>query len=178
MNKIIRFWPVLLLLGLIAVFFFGLQQDPRKLPSNLIGKPVPAFRLPELHQAGQYVRPEQFKGQVWLLNVWASWCVACRHEHDLLKAVAASKSITLVGLNYKDHNSAAAQWLKDMGGDPYQAIAVDSQGTTGIDLGIYGVPETFIIDKQGRIAYRYTGAITNEDYQNVLIPVIEKLKNE
>lgn len=178
MKKILRFWPLILLFSLVMVFFFGLQQDPRKLPSNLINKPIPTFRLPELHQTNQYIQPEQFKRQVWLLNVWASWCEACRHEHDLLKAIAASKSITLIGLNYKDHNDSAKQWLDDMGGNPYQAIAVDAQGSTGIDLGIYGVPETFIIDKQGKIAYRYTGAITSDDYQNILVPIIKDLQNE
>lgn len=178
MKKILRFLPLILLAGLIAMFFLGLKQDPRKLPSNLIGKTIPSFNLADLHQPNQMISPHQFQGQVWLLNVWASWCQACRHEHDLLNAIAGSKTITLVGLNYKDHDTAAKQWLVDMGGNPYQKIAIDPNGITGIDLGIYGVPETFIIDKTGKIAYRYTGALTPQDYQQTLLPIIEKLKNE
>lgn len=178
MKKALRFWPLAILIILLAVFFLGLQKDPRKLPSNLIGKPMPAFNLPDLHDANRSITPNQYQGKVWLLNVWASWCVACRQEHDMLLALSKNQSASLIGLNYKDNNVAAQQWLVDMGGNPYQYSAVDQTGITGIDLGIYGVPETFIIDKNGNIAYRYTGALNPEDYQNKLLPLIEKLQNE
>ena len=176
MKKIIRFCPVFLLLGVLVLFFFGLRNDPRKLPSSLINKPLPAFSLPALQDASRTIDSKNYLGQVWILNVWASWCVACRQEHDFLLTLAQEKTIPIVGLNYKDEPAAARRWLREMGGDPYEVSAVDQLGQMGIDLGVYGVPETFLIDAKGHVIYRFTGAVNEVAFQTDFRPLIQKAR--
>lgn len=162
----------------LAVFLgLGLKLDPREVPSPLIGKPAPDFRLPQLHEDGQFFGPKDFEGKVWLLNVWASWCASCRTEHPVLNAWARSGEVAIVGLNYKDEPDAARQWLAQLG-NPYTLSARDQDGRVGIDWGVYGVPETFVIDKRGIIRHKHIGPVAAEDIQSELKPLIQRLKDE
>jgi cytochrome c biogenesis protein CcmG/thiol:disulfide interchange protein DsbE len=167
--------PLGVFLLLCAFFAVGLMRDPREVPSPFIGKPAPAFTLQQLHQPERAFTPDDMKGKVWLLNVWASWCVSCRVEHPLLVEMARNKVIPIVGLNYKDKREDGVGWLAKHG-DPYSLSAFDVEGRVGIDYGVYGVPETFVIDKQGVIRYKQIGPITPEALEKVLMPLIRKLE--
>jgi cytochrome c biogenesis protein CcmG/thiol:disulfide interchange protein DsbE len=166
--------PLVLFLGLAVFFAIGLTRDPRVIPSPFIGKAAPAFRLEQLADAGAAFTPEQMKGKVWLLNVWASWCVACRVEHPLLVELSKQKLVPIVGLNYKDKRDDGLQWLRRHG-DPYSLSAFDVEGKVGIDYGVYGVPETFVIDKQGLIRYKQIGPITPEALEKKILPLLREL---
>jgi cytochrome c biogenesis protein CcmG, thiol:disulfide interchange protein DsbE len=160
----------------IAVFLgVGLTRDPRKLPSTFIDKPAPQFTLKQVQALDKTFSPQDMKGQVWMLNVWASWCTACRVEHPLLVEIARSKAVPLIGLDYKDKPEDALKMLEQQG-NPYQLSALDLDGRVGIDFGVYGVPETFIIDKNGVIRHKQIGPITPESLQNEILPLIAKLK--
>lgn len=172
MNR--RYLPLAVFIGILALLAVGLTLNPRDLPSALINKKVPEFTLPSLWQQAHPVDPSAYRGHVWIMNVWASWCAACQDEHQLLLDWRLPEGVTLVGLNYKDHPPAARGWLQDMGGDPYAAVAVDIEGKTGIDLGIYGVPETFVIGRDGRILARHTGALTPESMLQKIMPVVQE----
>ena len=161
-----------LLAGFLAV---GLKRDPREVPSPLIDKPAPAFSLPQLDAPDQQVSPKDLLGQVWLLNVWASWCVACRQEHPLLVEVSKAGQVKLFGLNYKDKREDALGWLQQFG-NPYLKSMSDTEGLVGIDYGVYGVPETFVIDKQGVIRYKQIGPVTPEALRDTLLPLVAKLE--
>jgi len=161
-----------LLAGFLAV---GLKRDPREVPSPLIDKPAPAFSLPQLDAPDQQVSPKDLLGQVWLLNVWASWCVACRQEHPLLVDVSKAGQVKLYGLNYKDKREDALGWLQQFG-NPYLKSMSDTGGLVGIDYGVYGVPETFVIDKQGVIRYKQIGPVTPEALRDTLLPLVAKLE--
>lgn len=163
-----------LLLILLGV---GLKLDPREVPSPFIGKPAPAFALPTVHAADQTLSTEAFKGQVSLLNVWASWCVSCRQEHPLLLELAKTGLVPVYGLNYKDERKAATAWLTRFG-NPYKASAFDAEGKIGIDWGVYGVPETFVIDRKGIIRHKFTGPLTEEALEKQLLPLIRTLQAE
>ena len=159
----------------IAVFLgVGLRLDPREVPSALINKPAPAFSLPQLHQPAQTFSHDEMKGKVWLLNVWASWCVACRDEHPVLVELARSGTIPIVGLNYKDYRADGLRWLKQFG-DPYRLSVYDRDGRIGIDYGVYGVPETFLIDKNGIIRYKRIGVVTPEILRDKILPLVKEL---
>jgi len=162
---------------LAAFLAVGLKLDPREIPSPLIDKPAPTFSVPTLFDAKQSIGSEQLKGQIWLLNVWASWCVACRQEHPLLNELAEQNIVPLVGLNYKDERTDAINWLGERG-NPYTIIAHDLKGNVGIDYGVYGVPESFLIDKNGQIRYKQIGPFTAEVIQQTLLPLIKTLKEE
>jgi cytochrome c biogenesis protein CcmG/thiol:disulfide interchange protein DsbE len=166
--------PLALFLALAIFFAVGLTRDPRKVPSPLIDKPAPSFRLEQLHEPQRAFTPEDMKGKVWLLNVWASWCASCRIEHPLLVDMARGKLVTIVGLNYKDKREDAKAWLGKFG-DPYAVSAWDIEGRVGIDYGVYGAPETFLIDKQGVIRYKQIGPITPEALEKQIVPLIRKL---
>ena len=159
------------LLGFLAV---GLKLDPREVPSPLIDKPAPPFKLPRLDVPEQALSLDDLKGKVWLLNVWASWCVACRVEHPLLVELAGTNSVPIYGLNYKDKRDDALAWLSKHG-NPYVASLSDAEGLVGIDFGVYGVPETFVIDKDGRIAYRHVGPLQPQDLTTTILPLVKKL---
>lgn len=165
---------VTLLTGLLAV---GLTLDPREVPSPLIGKPAPSFTLPNLADPARTLSPADWQGQVSLVNVWASWCASCRDEHPLLMELARRNGVLLHGLNYKDRWEDALGWLGRFG-NPYRSIAFDEQGRAGLDWGVYGVPETFILDKRGYIRHKHVGAIDRDDLERTLIPLIEQLQQE
>ena len=167
--------PLVLFFALVAFFAVGLMRDPREVPSPFIGKPAPGFKLETLHQPEKAFTPDEMKGKVWLLNVWASWCVSCRVEHPLLVEMARNKVVPIVGLNYKDKREDGTRWLAKFG-DPYALSAWDIDGRVGIDYGVYGAPETFVIDKQGVIRYKQIGPITRETLDKVLLPLIRKLE--
>jgi cytochrome c biogenesis protein CcmG/thiol:disulfide interchange protein DsbE len=167
--------PLAVFVILCGFLFVGLWRDPREVPSPLIDKPAPAFTLAQLHEPAKTLGPADFKGQVWLLNVWASWCVSCREEHPLLVELAKSKIVPIVGLNYKDERAAGMRWLTQYG-DPYNVSAVDRDGRVGIDWGVYGVPETFLVDKEGRIRYKQIGPITAEALEKKILPLIRELQ--
>ncbi|MGE5615561.1 MAG: DsbE family thiol:disulfide interchange protein [Bacillota bacterium] len=160
---------------LVAFFAIGLTRDPREVPSPFIGKPAPSFQLQRLEEPGRTFSPADMKGQVWMLNVWASWCVSCREEHPLLVEMSKRQLVPLVGLNYKDKRDDGLKWLRKFG-DPYAMSAYDDEGKVGIDYGVYGVPETFVIDKEGVIRYKQIGPITPESLEKTLLPLIRKLQ--
>ncbi|WP_028358216.1 DsbE family thiol:disulfide interchange protein [Brackiella oedipodis] len=168
-----RFWPLLVLLGLMLLLGFGLTRTQQPLQSALIGKAMPAFTLPNLKQKQQVLDQSLFKGQVHVLNVWASWCQACLAEHEIFVSQRLPADVRLVGLNYKDQPSAALMWLSDRG-DPYDLIVEDQQGRLGFELGVYGVPETYVINAQGIITYRHVGAFDQAAWQQELMPAIKK----
>ena len=187
--------PLLLFFGLAGFLAFGLTLNPREVPSPLIDKPAPSFKLARVDDPASAFALEEMRGQVWLLNVWASWCVACRQEHPLLVRMAKQKLVPVVGLNYKEVRGDGALnvrgmaleaetamaverargWLSDHG-DPYVLSVLDIDGRVGIDYGVYGVPETFLIDAEGRIRYKHIGPITPDSLQQVIMPKIEELR--
>ncbi len=150
------------------------QYSPRDIPSPLIGKPVPEFDLPTVADPARKVSRDSLLGRVYLLNVWASWCVACREEHPFLVELAGRKAVPIIGLNYKDKRPDALQWLSGMG-DPYETSISDADGRVGINLGVYGVPETFVVDKQGIIRYKQIGPLTPEAWELKVAPLIKSL---
>ncbi len=166
--------PLGIFVVIAAFLAIGLGLDPREVPSPLINKPAPAFSLPQLHQPAQKFSREDMKGKVWLLNVWASWCVACREEHPVLVELAKSGVVPIVGLNYKDERLDGLRWLKQFG-DPYQLSVYDREGMVGIDYGVYGVPETFLIDKAGIIRYKRIGVVTPEILRDKILPMVKEL---
>lgn len=167
--------PLGLFLGLLVFLAVGLRLNPREIPSPFIGKPAPAFTLTQLHEPGKSISPRDMAGQVWVLNVWASWCASCRVEHPVLMDFASLNAVPLVGLNYKDGREDGKKWLSQHG-NPYQVSAFDNDGRAGIDYGVYGVPETFVIDKQGVIRMKFTGPLTPDAISTKLLPLIEELK--
>lgn len=169
--------PLIGFIVLAAFLAIGLRLDPREVPSPLIDKPAPEFSVPTLFDPEQTIGTDKLHGQVWLLNVWASWCAACRDEHPLINELSSEKLLTIVGLNYKDERPDAKQWLKVFG-DPYDSIAYDYEGDVGIDYGVYGVPESFLIDKKGHIRYKQIGPFTPESIEKNLIPMIKTLQAE
>ena len=182
------------LVGFLAV---GLRLNPREVPSPLVGKPAPAFRLAQLHEPDRTLAPEDLRGRVWLLNVWASWCVSCRAEHPLLVAFSKQGGVPIVGLNYKEvrgdgqtdvkglapadeqalTRQRAAEWLARHG-NPYSLSVLDMDGRVGIDYGVYGVPETYLIDKKGVIRYKQIGPITPEALEQKILPLARQLEQE
>jgi cytochrome c biogenesis protein CcmG/thiol:disulfide interchange protein DsbE len=164
----------LILAGFLAI---GLNRDPREVPSPLVDKPAPMFSLPQLADATAKLSPADLRGQVWLFNVWASWCVACRIEHPLLVDLARQGTVPLIGLNYKDQRADALAWLKQHG-DPYKLSVADIEGLVGIDYGVYGVPETFVIDKYGVIRHKHIGPVTPEALRDEILPLVAKLEKE
>lgn len=167
-------FPLIVFAALVVFLWKGLSHDPREVPSPLIGKPAPEFNLPQLQHPEVMVSAKDMRGQVWLLNVWGSWCIACREEHPALLDFARANVVPIVGLNWKDQRADADKWLADFG-DPYKATAFDADGRVGIDFGVYGAPETFVIDKQGMIRMKHVGPITPEVVANKLMPLIKEL---
>ena len=166
--------PLVIFAMLVGFFAVGLTRDPREVPSPFIGKSAPEFKLAELNAADRTFGPDNMRGKVWLLNVWASWCVSCRVEHPLLVEMSKKQLVPIVGLNYKDKREDGLQWLARHG-DPYMLSAYDDEGKVGIDYGVYGVPETFVIDKQGVIRYKQIGPITQEALDKTILPLVKKL---
>jgi cytochrome c biogenesis protein CcmG, thiol:disulfide interchange protein DsbE len=173
--KALRFLIPLAAFAVLAGFLaVGLKLDPHEVPSPLIGKPAPAFALSRLDDADKTIRREDMLGKVWMLNVWASWCVACREEHPNLVAFARTRQLPIIGLNYKDTRKDGLGWLARFG-DPYDASLFDVEGRVGIDFGVYGVPETFIIDKRGVVRFKQIGPVTPEVIETRIVPLVKEL---
>jgi cytochrome c biogenesis protein CcmG/thiol:disulfide interchange protein DsbE len=166
--------PRALFNALAGVLAVGLKLDPREVPSPLIDKPAPAFAAPTLADPARTLRREDLLGKVWMLNVWASWCGACREEHPVLVQFARGRELTLIGLNYKDEREAGSQWLQQFG-NPYTDSLFDPQGRIGLDYGVYGVPETFVIDRQGVVRYKHIGPLTPEVLRDKVEPLLKRL---
>ncbi len=162
---------------LAGFLFVGLYRDPTEVSSPLIDKPVPQFSSPRLEDGGGAFSEQKFFGKVSLFNVWATWCLACRQEHPVLNELAHREAVTIYGLNYKDDISEARRYLMEHG-NPYTANAVDESGRVGIEWGVYGVPETFVIDRKGVIRYKHIGAVKQKDADEKLLPLIRQLQNE
>ena len=174
--KSLRFiLPLLLFVALLLFLWVGLSLNPREVPSPLIGKPAPAFQLARLDDPARMVTEQDLRGQVWLLNVWASWCVSCMAEHPVLVQFARSGVVPIYGLNYKDQRDAAQAWLAK-NGNPYSVSIVDPDGKVGIDYGVYGVPETYLIDKAGIIRYKQIGPVTPKVLSEQILPLIKRLQ--
>ncbi|MBI5278143.1 MAG: DsbE family thiol:disulfide interchange protein [Burkholderiales bacterium] len=168
--------PLVIFIVLVVFLAIGLTRNPRELPSPLIGKPAPLFDAPGLHPArAERFSPKDMLGQVWILNVWASWCVACRVEHPVLMDLAKSGAVRMIGLDYKDLPEKGREWLAKFG-DPYMLSAVDNDGRIGIDYGVYGVPETYLIDKAGVIRFKQVGPVTPEVVQDKILPLVKELQ--
>ncbi|CAN5442298.1 DsbE family thiol:disulfide interchange protein [soil metagenome] len=187
-------FPLIVFLALVIFLGVGLRLNPREVPSPFIGKPAPGFNLTQVGDSAKSFTPQDMAGQVWLLNVWASWCVSCREEHPVLVELAKSKMVPMVGLNYKELRGGgdidvsqidkatemkmsierANKWLSSHG-DPYTLSVLDLDGRVGIDYGVYGVPETFIIDKRGVVRMKHVGPLTPEAINNKLLPLIREL---
>lgn len=167
--------PLMLFLIAVGFLFKGLFLDPHEVPSPLVGKPAPEFTAPLLSEPEKRFNTVDMKGKVWLLNVWASWCVACREEHPALMEMAKLSEIATYGLDYKD-TDGEAQAVIDANGNPYKAIMTDADGKVGIDYGVYGVPETYVIDKAGIIRYKQIGPITEEAFFNKILPLVKTLQ--
>jgi cytochrome c biogenesis protein CcmG/thiol:disulfide interchange protein DsbE len=167
--------PLGLFIILVVFLAIGLTRDPHEVPSPLIGKPAPAFTAPRLQSPEQMFSGKDMLGKVWLFNVWASWCVACRQEHPILMEFAKTKTVPVVGLDYKDQSVDGLKWLARFG-DPYDLSVTDLDGRIGIDFGVYGVPETFLIDKAGVIRYKHIGPVTEDALKNILLPLVRELQ--
>jgi cytochrome c biogenesis protein CcmG/thiol:disulfide interchange protein DsbE len=167
--------PLGLFLILVVFLAIGLTRDPREIPSPLIGKAAPLFTAPHLQTPAQQFSAKDMLGKVWLLNTWASWCVACREEHPILVEFAKTKTLTIVGLDYKDQSAEGMKWLARYG-NPYDIAITDQDGRIGIDFGVYGVPESFLIDKAGMIRYKQIGPITDEALRDKILPLIRELQ--
>ena len=167
--------PLVIFLVMVYFLFVGLNLDPREVPSPLVGKPAPMFSLPRLDDPKESFSPKEMLGKVWLLNVWASWCGACRDEHPILIELSKSGLVPVYGMDYKDTREDAQQWLQQ-GGNPYVATVMDVDGRVGINYGVYGVPETYVIDKTGIIAYKQIGPVTDESLRNKILPLVKRLQ--
>ena len=172
MNRFLL--PLGIFIVLVGFLAIGLNLNPREVPSPLINKPAPAFELPQLHKPEATFSPKDMQGKVWLLNVWASWCVSCRQEHPLLVELAKSGLVPIYGLNYKDPRDDAMRWLKQFG-DPYVLSIIDAEGRIGIDYGVYGVPETYVIDKAGVIRLKQIGPVTQDALEKTILPLVAEL---
>lgn len=178
MGRSIRFLiPLIVFIGLVLLLVWGLGSDPRKVPSPLVGKPVPPYELPTLKDPNRMVSDRDLLGKVTLVNVWGSWCYSCRAEHGELMRIAREGGFQIVGLNWKDETADAVGMLRRFG-DPYVYSAYDRSGRAGIDWGVYGAPETFVVDRQGMIRYKQIGPISEHVWQETLRPLVEELKAE
>ncbi len=178
MSRYLRYLvPLLIFAGMAGFLFMGLGLDPRHVPSPLIGKPVPEFSLPRLKDPGNTIGSADLKGKVYLFNIWATWCPSCRAEHDLLVRLAGSGAVDIYGLIWKDDRDKALAWLRQLG-DPFVANAFDQAGRVAIDWGVYGAPETFIVDRRGIIRYKHAGPLSAQLLEDEILPLIRKLKAE
>lgn len=180
MSRYLRFLVPLAIFAVIAAFLFkGLDENynPRAIPSPLIGKQVPEFSLPLLEQPGTQITNKDLLGKVYLLNVWATWCVSCRAEHETLVQLGRMNKVDIYGLNWKDERVAAQAWLRQLG-NPYTANIFDKKGRTAIDLGVYGAPETFLVDAQGIIRYKHAGPVSPDLIRDKILPMVAELRKK
>jgi len=176
MNRFWLFIPFVLVMVLGVMLYSGIGKDPTKLESARLNQQVPAFELPLLEDPERLVDNEVLKGRVVLLNVWATWCPSCRIEHPYLVELAEKEGVTLIGLNYKDDREPALGWLRDLG-DPYEFNIFDPQGTLGFDLGVYGSPETYLLDADGIVRYRHVGVVDERVWKQTLKPIYDRYAN-
>jgi cytochrome c biogenesis protein CcmG/thiol:disulfide interchange protein DsbE len=169
--------PFVVFLVLSVFLYKGLGRDTREVPSPLVGKPAPAFVLPQLHDATRQFAPKEMLGKVWLLNVWASWCGACKDEHPILMELSHQNIVPIVGLDYKDKRQDGEATLNNAG-DPYNLVIADLDGKVGFDYGVYGVPETYVIDKQGIIKYKLIGPVTPQNLRETILPMVAELQKQ
>ena len=167
--------PLAVFIVLVGVLAIGLTRDPHEIPSPLIGKPAPSFTAPVLDGGGKTFSAKDMLGKVWLLNTWASWCVACRQEHPILVEFSKTGTLPIIGLDYKDKDADGLKWISRYG-NPYNVSITDSDGRIGIDFGVYGVPESFLIDKGGIIRYKQIGPFTEEALRDKLLPLVRELQ--
>ena len=172
--KLRQWWPLGIFLVMVVFLGVGLKLDPREVPSPLIGKPAPDFSAPSLIAPERILRKDDMLGKVWMLNVWASWCVACRAEHPVIVEYVRSGGVPVYGLNYKDKREDGLRWLRQFG-NPYTDTVFDNDGRIGINYGVYGVPETFVIDRAGVIRYKHIGPITPEALRDKIKPLLRQL---
>ena len=173
MNRLLLI-PLALFIALVVFLAIGLNRDPHEVPSPLINRPAPGFQLPQLRDQAKTFSAQEMRGKVWLMNVWATWCVACRDEHPFLLQYAKSGVVPIYGLNYKDDRAAALQLLAN-DGDPYVLNAFDSDGRVAIDYGVYGAPESYLIDRDGIIRFKYIGPITPDVWEKKIVPLVSRL---
>ncbi|WP_203140643.1 DsbE family thiol:disulfide interchange protein [Marinobacter mangrovi] len=177
LKRVLLFLPLVVAVGVGVVLSAGIGRDKETLESALIGKPVPGFQLASLQDPQTTYLPDVFKGQVRLLNVWATWCPSCRVEHPQLVKLAREEGIPIIGLNYKDNRQEALKWLDKLG-NPYSKVLFDPQGTFGFDLGVYGAPETYIIDADGTVRYRHVGVVDEKVWKEELAPLVARYRRE
>ena len=175
MKRFLLFLPLLVALVVGVVLFAGIGKDPTKLESALVGKQVPEFSLRDLHNPDAMLDQSLFRGQVSLLNVWGTWCPACKDEHDDLMWLAEEKGVNIIGLNYKDDPDDARRWLAQFG-NPYSHSMVDRDGRMGIHWGVYGVPETFVVDSQGVVRHKHIGPLSLQDLTEDILPLVKQLR--
>ncbi len=175
MKRFFLFLPLIFALVLGVVLFAGIGKDPTTLESALIGKPVPDFTLASLHDPDLQLDNSLLKGKVQLLNVWATWCPACRDEHGDLLWLAREQGVSIIGLDYKDNRDEALGWLNTLG-NPYQTVIYDPRGSLGFDLGVYGAPETFVINAEGVVLYRHVGVVNRKVWEQTLLPIINEAR--
>ena len=173
MNKYLLI-PLVLFIGLVAFLMIGLHRDPHEVPSPLINKSAPDFQLQQLNEPAKTISAKEMRGKVWLLNFWGTWCVACREEHPVLVKYSKTNAVPIYGVDYKDDRTAAMQMLAEEG-DPYTMTLSDPEGRTSIDYGVYGAPESYLIDKQGVIRFKQIGPITDEVWNNKILPLAKQL---
>ncbi|MDD2915097.1 MAG: DsbE family thiol:disulfide interchange protein [Gallionella sp.] len=167
--------PFVVFVIVAAFLYIGLGLNPREVPSPLVGKAAPAFMLPQLDEPSKQFSPQDMKGKVWLLNVWASWCTACESEHPVFMELSRQNIVPIYGMDYKDKPENGAAWLRQHG-NPYTLVISDSEGRVGIDYGVYGVPETYVIDKQGIIQYKHIGGVSMQVLNEKILPMVKELQ--
>lgn len=169
--------PLAIFVVMVGFLAVGLTLNPREVPSPLVGKAAPDFSLPQLHESDKVFSPKDLAGKVWLLNFWASWCNGCKDEHPVLMQVAKSGEVPIYGVDYKDTREEALTWLRRWG-NPYPLVAVDEAGRVGINYGVYGVPETYVIDKAGKIRYKQIGPVDQDILEKKILPLVRELQNQ
>ncbi len=169
--------PLAIFVVMVGFLAVGLTLNPREVPSPLVGKPAPDFSLPQLHESDKVFSPKDLAGKVWLLNFWASWCNGCKDEHPVLMQMAKSGAVPIYGVDYKDTRQEALAWLARWG-NPYPLVAVDEAGRVGINYGVYGVPETYVIDKTGKIRYKQIGPVDQDILEKKILPLVRELQNQ
>ena len=169
--------PLAIFVVVVGFLAVGLKLDPREVPSPLVGRSAPDFSLPQLHDPEKVFSPKELTGKVWLLNFWASWCGGCKDEHPVLMRLAQSGEVPIYGMDYKDQKEEGLAWLRRWG-NPYPVVAMDESGRVGIDYGVYGVPETYVIDKAGVIRYKQTGPLDEDTVKGKILPLVRELQNK
>jgi cytochrome c biogenesis protein CcmG, thiol:disulfide interchange protein DsbE len=169
--------PLAIFVVMVGFLAVGLTLNPREVPSPLVGNAAPDFSLPQLHEPDKVFSPKELAGKVWLLNFWASWCNGCKEEHPVLMQMAKSGEVPIYGVDYKDTREEALTWLRRWG-NPYPLVAVDESGRVGINYGVYGVPETYVIDKGGKIRYKQIGPVDQDILEKKILPLVRELQNQ